>query len=297
MEGKPSAMNSENHWNNISPYFLSCFNDGRFCDVVIKVSGDVFKAHKIVICAASNFFEAFFRMHGDADTIELQMEFKPHLFGKLLAFCYTGKINLQNDENLLEIGEMANFLGMLGLLKSIQNDLSLLITRKNVLQFMLFSDKHCLNLLWQDSCKIFSKYFNEILDDKEEKLFYDLPLDLFKRFLNDDGLRITNGKNKHASKYTFDSLESEKVILRSVMKYCNIHINDHLPKDNANELLELLHFVKLAEFQPRYLLQKLKSRKNLAYNDKVRSLFKSAASYRFKETDEVPQFWKRPRND
>ena len=295
MKGESLKKNDENHFKHISAYLLSCFNDGRFCDVVIKVSGDVFKAHKMVICAASNFFEAFVRMHGDdVDTIELQMEFKPCLFEKLLTFCYTGEINLRNDEDLLEVAEMADFLGMLDLLKSIQSDLSQYVTFQNLFQYMLFSDKYSLDLLWKDSCKIFSKFYEEILNDEEGK-FYDLPLNIFKRFLNDNTLHILNDKNKH-SKYTFDSLGSEKIILRSVLRYCETHILS-FSENNEKKLLELFHFVKLSEFSEKYLSYKLRRYKNLANNDNVKKLFKNAIRYRFKEIDDVPPFWKKPRND
>lgn len=68
---------------------------GRFCDVILRVGEESFPAHKAVLAACSEYFEAVFsrQAEGDRDSKELEMHtISPKVFKDVLDFAYTSRI-------------------------------------------------------------------------------------------------------------------------------------------------------------------------------------------------------------
>ncbi|XP_023810451.1 POZ-, AT hook-, and zinc finger-containing protein 1 isoform X3 [Oryzias latipes] len=68
---------------------------GRFCDVLLRVGEESFPAHKAVLAACSEYFEAVFgrQAEGDGDARELEMHtISPKVFKDILDFAYTSRI-------------------------------------------------------------------------------------------------------------------------------------------------------------------------------------------------------------
>ncbi|XP_012728142.2 POZ-, AT hook-, and zinc finger-containing protein 1 isoform X2 [Fundulus heteroclitus] len=68
---------------------------GRFCDVILRVGEESFPAHKAVLAACSEYFEAVFgrQAEGEGDARELEMHtISPKVFKDILDFAYTSRI-------------------------------------------------------------------------------------------------------------------------------------------------------------------------------------------------------------
>ncbi|XP_051997344.1 POZ (BTB) and AT hook-containing zinc finger 1-like isoform X1 [Xyrauchen texanus] len=66
---------------------------GRFCDVILRVGEESFPAHKAVLAACSEYFEAVFSRQTDGESKELEMHtISPKVFRDILDFAYTSKI-------------------------------------------------------------------------------------------------------------------------------------------------------------------------------------------------------------
>lgn len=85
--------------------------ENQFCDVVIKMGGKSFSAHKSVLASASEtYFKAMFNSsfrEGFEDKISI--EGNPDIFEVLLNFVYTGKLKI-TPETAYEVLEMACYM-------------------------------------------------------------------------------------------------------------------------------------------------------------------------------------------
>ena len=71
---------------------------GRFCDVVLRVGGESFPAHRAVLAACSRYFESVFSSGGSDSEMELEMHtISPKVFRDILDFAYTSRIVVRLD--------------------------------------------------------------------------------------------------------------------------------------------------------------------------------------------------------
>ena len=67
---------------------------GTLCDVTLSVGGQTFPAHRVLLCAASTYFQAMFTgdmVEQHKDTVCIH-SIEPEVFSKVLDFIYTGEI-------------------------------------------------------------------------------------------------------------------------------------------------------------------------------------------------------------
>ena len=71
--------------------------ENKFCDVVIKMAGKSFPAHKSVLASASkHYFNTMFNSRFRESTEnEINIEGDPEIFEVLLKFIYTGKLKVK----------------------------------------------------------------------------------------------------------------------------------------------------------------------------------------------------------
>lgn len=92
---------------------LSSTNEMRknevLCDVVLRVQGKDFKAHRSILSAASDYFRGVFtnEMKEEKQTVLEYDDFEPELIDTILNFMYTGEISLSEDiaEDIVAIAD------------------------------------------------------------------------------------------------------------------------------------------------------------------------------------------------
>lgn len=87
-------------------------NEGHFCDVTIRVQDKIFRAHKVVLAACSEFFRAKLVNQSDADECILDLN---HVtvsgFSPLLEYAYTATLAI-NTENIIDVLAAASYMQM-----------------------------------------------------------------------------------------------------------------------------------------------------------------------------------------
>lgn len=69
--------------------------DGVLCDVVLNCSGDEFRAHRAVLAASCDYFQALFTTSmQERDCSVINLEVSSSIAHEILSFLYTGKVNL-----------------------------------------------------------------------------------------------------------------------------------------------------------------------------------------------------------
>ncbi|XP_033828511.1 nucleus accumbens-associated protein 2-like [Periophthalmus magnuspinnatus] len=81
---------------------------GQYCDVHILVQGQIFKAHRAVLAASSLYFRDLFSSEPDhiqssesPSVLELPSSVSPACFEQILSFCYTGRLVVAPQEQLV----------------------------------------------------------------------------------------------------------------------------------------------------------------------------------------------------
>jgi speckle-type POZ protein len=115
------------------------FDDMSFSDVVFKVGGNEFPAHKVILAARSEVFKAMFQhatKEKSTNHVEIE-DIEPEIFKELLRFIYTGRLTAATME------EMA--VGLLAVAdKYLLTELKA-ACRRHLIRFM--SIQNCLELL------------------------------------------------------------------------------------------------------------------------------------------------------
>ena len=99
-------------FSNMRKYYLSNANHLFDFEIACK-DGQTVSAHRIIIASQSKFFEGFFRSE-KKDRVTL--DFESHVVQLCIDFMYTARIDL-NDENVQNILEVGNYLGITCLIK------------------------------------------------------------------------------------------------------------------------------------------------------------------------------------
>ncbi|XP_060643704.2 zinc finger and BTB domain-containing protein 44 isoform X2 [Anolis sagrei] len=88
-------------------------NDGHFCDITIRVQDKIFRAHKVVLAACSDFFRS--KLVGQADDDSKNVLDLHHVtvtgFMPLLEYAYTATLSI-NTENIIDVLAAASYMQM-----------------------------------------------------------------------------------------------------------------------------------------------------------------------------------------
>ncbi|KAF6083552.1 zinc finger and BTB domain containing 44 [Phyllostomus discolor] len=88
-------------------------NDGHFCDITIRVQDKIFRAHKVVLAACSDFFRT--KLVGQAEDENKNVLDLHHVtvtgFIPLLEYAYTATLSI-NTENIIDVLAAASYMQM-----------------------------------------------------------------------------------------------------------------------------------------------------------------------------------------
>jgi hypothetical protein len=88
--------------HQLTAQFQELFDDMSFSDVIFKVGGSEFPAHKIVLAARSEVFKAMFQhptKEKSTNHVEIE-DIEPEIFKELLRFIYTGRLTAATMEKM-----------------------------------------------------------------------------------------------------------------------------------------------------------------------------------------------------
>ncbi|GCC31281.1 zinc finger and BTB domain-containing protein 44-like [Chiloscyllium punctatum] len=109
---KTFTHNSPVHGQELLGKLNKLRNEGHFCDVTIRVQDKIFRAHKVVLAACSEFFRAKLINQSDADECILDLN---HVtvsgFSPLLEYAYTATLAI-NTENIIDVLAAASYMQM-----------------------------------------------------------------------------------------------------------------------------------------------------------------------------------------
>ena len=106
--------------------------DNVFCDLTIHVRDTTFFAHKVVLAASSEYFQAMLRSDfREGRESEATISGAPEAFQILLNFMYSGRLVLTSD-TVIEVMEMAHYLQIGGVMKLCESFLHNMVSNEEV---------------------------------------------------------------------------------------------------------------------------------------------------------------------
>lgn len=86
------------HHNNLQTMFSQLLDRGCFCDVTIACEGRTLRAHRVVLCACSTYFDAILNQGNvdSKDPIILMRDCRFEDVKALIDFMYRGEINVEH---------------------------------------------------------------------------------------------------------------------------------------------------------------------------------------------------------
>ena len=93
------ARETNRHTNAMMKKCYSFLQQDQFCDITVKIGGHSFHAHKMILAAASNYFEAMFTggfVESTKSEVEIDKQ-EGEVFKTLLDYAYTGKLEVTAD--------------------------------------------------------------------------------------------------------------------------------------------------------------------------------------------------------
>ena len=140
-------------------------NECLFTDIYIYVDGVEFPCHKVILCAASNYFKAMFSC--DLKESRLGKVFieniSPWTMKRLLDYIYTGKIEI-NYDNVIDIFNAAVMFQLFKLVDKCTDYIQQHIDINNCIEINLFASMHNLTKLENDTFQFILENFMQLIN-------------------------------------------------------------------------------------------------------------------------------------
>ncbi len=140
-------------------------NECLFTDIYIYVDGVEFPCHKVILCAASNYFKAMFSC--DLKESRLGKVFieniSPWTMKRLLDYIYTGKVEI-NYDNVIDIFNAAVMFQLFKLADKCTTYIQQHIDIQNCIEINLFASMHNLVQLENDTFQFILENFMQLIN-------------------------------------------------------------------------------------------------------------------------------------
>lgn len=167
------------------------------CDIVVKVAGKRFHAHKVVLVSCCPYFEAMF-LSGMTESKQTEVDLQgvePDAFDAILKLLYTGQIHI-TTENVQSILSAASIFQIEHLKIACADFLKKQLAPFNSLGIKAFAEVHGCSKLVQDALKHTISRFTEVAVCDE---FLMLSVDDVTELLSRDDLKV------HSEEDVFDA--------------------------------------------------------------------------------------------
>ena len=225
----------------------------QLCDIVVKVAGKRFQAHKVVLIACCPYFEAMF-LSGMAESKQREVDLQgvdPDAFDAILKLMYTGQICV-TTENVQSVLSAASIFQIEHLKEACAKFLKKQLAPFNCLGIKAFAEVHGCSQLVEEAVKHSVSRFSEVAACDE---FLTLSTDDVVQLLSRDDLKV------HSEEDVFDAAVGW-------VSY------DH--SERAQMMPKLLAQVRLPLLSPAVLADKVRPNELIQNNLQCRDLLDEA---------------------
>ncbi|XP_075040232.1 kelch-like protein 10 [Mixophyes fleayi] len=241
-----SAFQASNMERKMSAMACSIFNElrleGKLCDVVIKVNGFEFNAHKNILCGCSPYFRALFTSNWNSTEKRLYNipGISPDMMKLIIEYAYTRTVLITRDnvENLLVAADQLN---VVGIVRACCEFLIGQLCLENCIGICKFTGCYCCPELQQKAYMYILHNFEDVVKTSDE--FLELSVMEFKDFIEKDDLNV----------------KQEDAVFEAILKWIG-----HDPTMRQHCISILLPEVRLALMHAEYFMNNVKT------NDYVR---------------------------
>jgi hypothetical protein len=199
-------------------------NENLFTDICIYVEGVEFKCHKVILCAASSYFQAMF----SCDLKESRLgkvyieNITPWTMKRLIDFIYTSKIDI-NDDNVIDVFNGACMFNLYDLIEKCSVFIEENIDLNNCIDLHLFADLHNL----------------ERLKNSTYKFIVDNFIDLFEHNTTSDYVKLNETTLGSVLKSDMLNVSKEIYVFNAILTWIN-----YMPDERAHHLESLIRLVR-----------------------------------------------------
>ncbi|XP_050308628.1 kelch-like protein 18 [Anthonomus grandis grandis] len=238
------------------PLMADIRRQGKLCDVILKVEGQQFSAHKLVLASTIPYFHAMF-MNDMVEARNKEIEIKcidVVALEALVNFAYTGKVVLDmNNVQSIMIG--ASFFQISKVRDACATYLLQRIHPQNALGFRSFAEQLGSSTLKDSAEKYIEWYFSEVSQHEE---YLNLTFMEVKALLGKNDLRVDN----------------EEQVFEACMRWIK-----HDTETRKEYLPELLSLVRIPLLSPMYITDRVRNEEQIRYSIQCRDLIDEALTF------------------
>ncbi|XP_043911367.1 kelch-like protein 10 [Protopterus annectens] len=228
--------------------------NGKLCDVIIKVDGQEFKAHKNIMCSCSSYFRALFA--GAWSNAEKRIYnipgVSPEMMNVIIEYAYTRTVSVTAD-NVVQLLATAVHFSVTGIVKACCNFLESQLCSENCIGIWKLVDcYYCPELKYKVQLFILH-HFEEMVKLSEEFLL--LPASKFGDIIEKDELNV----------------KQENVVFEAIIKWVACD-----PHERRKFIPLLLSKVRLALLDAAYFMSNVKNNDYVKGNDECESIIINA---------------------
>ena len=188
-----TVFKAESHVQNCFLVMDELRRENQLCDIVLRVKGQSFNAHRVVVASCSPYLRAMFTCgmkESNQAEIELK-ELEPYAMEAILTFAYTGEIvvNTDNVQDLLPASSMLQLEDLkLACCSFLENNMD----PTNCLGIMHFADTHGCPELIKHATEFACLNFFDVMKSEE---FLQLSYEHIRALLTSDNLHVKSEQN------------------------------------------------------------------------------------------------------
>ena len=231
---------AEGHSARLLSQMVTLRNEGQqLCDVVLRVGGKEFYAHRVVLSACSSYFCAMFtnKMMESSQEIVTLTDMDALAVEDLVEFAYTAKIKV-NEDNVQPVLKAASILQLSEVVGVCCNFLCAQLHPSNCLGIASFAEVHGCNVLADSAWQYVLDHFVEVVKGDE---FIHLRFEAASSLLSSENLNVS----------------SEEHVFDAVHRWLQY---DPSRQEHASEMLSL---VRLPLLKPQFLSDRVLSKEIL----------------------------------
>ncbi|XP_068682384.1 kelch-like protein 3 [Montipora foliosa] len=219
-----------------------------FFDVTVSVTDKEFKAHRLVLAAASPFFQSLLvsdMREGKEQFIRIELEEATgSVMEEVLKYIYTGNVAITKD-TAHDLVAAADYLLLPGLKILACDVLEENITIENCMFNYYFADKYqCLQLM-EESCVFINSNFSSVMKTED---FLNLDFAQVMKWVSSDDVTVT----------------SEEDIFKGIVKWVT-----HKKSERESNFAELLSQVRLKSISRKFLFNELVNEELVATSKEI----------------------------
>ncbi|XP_048871163.1 kelch-like protein 10 isoform X1 [Brienomyrus brachyistius] len=265
-------MKRYNRKGDMMPPTYDIFNQlrlaGEHCDVILQTDGIDFKAHKIILCGASSYFQALF---SSCWTVPEECRYKihgisPEMMSLILEYVYTYSvlITLDNVESLLAA---ADHLNIISLVQCCSDFLEGQLCLENCIGIFNITDVYCCAELHQTTYHFLLQHFTEVARTSME--FLELTLSQLCTILEKDELNV----------------RQEDVVFDAILRWIMYD-----PANRKAHIAVLLSKVRLARMEADYFMRVVQNNEFVRNSEECKPIIVSTIEAMYDLDVNAPQY-------